>query len=412
MPASIDCQKAAEHLLPDGATIAAANRTGRAVAFNSQGLQLSSRNGASQVRIHGYLQADGRLFTANLEGQQRNVLLFRRVRPLIEGTLANHIDFRFMPDFGEGNTVIQEAYAEMAIAPGAMLRIGKFKTPIGLEVLRSDRDLTFAERSLTSDLIPIRDLGAQLELSFLRNKAICQLGYFSGAPDGANANFEWRGDGEGVARFFLQPFNAASSPPAHDLGAGIALSQGHKQNALPGIKTIGQSTFFQFAPGVLAGGTRRHISPQAYYFFRSFGLLAEYTVSAQDMTAPSAHRPLANHGWEISSSLVLTGERNSYDGVQPAHSFEPAAGLRHFGAWEIAVRHSAVDIDPHAFPDFASPALSAQRASESSVGLNWYINRHTKLVTDFEYTIFRMHADGFAPLPTERVTMTRLQFAL
>ncbi len=411
LPASIDCQRAMEHLVSAGATIADANETRSALTLNAQGLTLSNDDGSTQLRVHGYLQADGRFFAANLQGEQHNTLLFRRVRPLVEGTLANRFEFRFMPDFGEGNTVIQEAYAETAIGPFARLRIGKFKTPIGLEVLRSDRDLTFAERSLASDLVPIRDLGALIEASFLQRAATLEFGYFSSALDGANANFEWRGDGEGVARAFLQPFLGSSSP-IQNLGAGFSYSQGHRQNSLASLKTIGQATFFQFAPAAYADGPRRHLSPQGFYFFKSFGSMGEYIVSDQTVAVDSMRRLLSNRSWQVSASLVLTGERNSYEGIQPAHPFEPGAGLRHLGAWEIAFRHGAVRVDPKAFPNFASPLASAERASESAVGLNWYMNRYTKIVADYEYTAFRMHG-GSIPTPSpERVAMTRIQFAL
>ena len=406
MPASIDCQRAAEDLPFPGTMVTETNSSAKAIALDSRGLTLSTPDTSSQVRVHGYLQADGRFFDTNLQGGQSSVLLFRRVRPLVEGTFANRFDFRLMPDFGEGNTVIQEAYAETQIGPTAGLRIGKFKSPIGLEVLRSDRDLTFPERSLASDLVPIRDLGAELDFSLFRSTATCELGYFSSALDGENANFEWRGDGEGVARFFFQPLAAAGS---QSLGAGIAYSEGHRQNSLSDMKTVGQAAFFQFNPSVFADGPRRHVSPQGYYFYKSLGLMAEYVISDQAVAANSTHRSLSNRGWEISSSLILTGEKNSYEGVQPAHSFEPAAGPRHFGAWEIAFRHSAVRVDPNSFPHFASPVASAQRASESAVEVNWYINRHTKILADYEYTAFRMYADAVPRLSPERVVIPRIQ---
>ena len=80
-----------------------------------------------------------------------------------------------MPDFGQNNPQIQEAFLELKTVKFAKLRVGKFKEPIGLEVLRSDRELTFAERSLASDLVPLRYIGAQLSGSVLSNSdLICR----------------------------------------------------------------------------------------------------------------------------------------------------------------------------------------------------------------------------------------------
>ena len=126
------------------------------VTFRRDGLWFSTSDDATQLHVHGYIQADDRMFSANTHGEELDAFLFRRIRPLFEGTLFNAVDFRFMPDFGQNNPQIQEAFLELKTYKFAKLRAGKFKEPIGLEVLRSDRDLTFAERSLASDLVPLR----------------------------------------------------------------------------------------------------------------------------------------------------------------------------------------------------------------------------------------------------------------
>jgi phosphate-selective porin OprO/OprP len=89
-----------------------------------------------------------------------------------------------MPDFGQNNSQIQDAYIELNILRAAKPRVGKFKTPIGLEVLKSDRELVFAERSMASDLVPLRELGAQIAGSILSDTATYAVGYFNGALDG------------------------------------------------------------------------------------------------------------------------------------------------------------------------------------------------------------------------------------
>lgn len=110
--------------------------------------------------------------------------------------------------------MIQEIYFNIKLIPFAELRAGKFKTPLGLEVLRSDRELSFAERSLASDLASLRDLGIQARSSFLHNAISYDLGFFSGTGDGTNAKFEWKGTHEEVARIMLRPFAEHSTPAA------------------------------------------------------------------------------------------------------------------------------------------------------------------------------------------------------
>lgn len=408
---SIDCQQALDNLSPPGVTNPAEESTWRPVSFGSDGLTISNKNGTSKIRFHGYVEGDGHLFTTNLKHEQHNVFVFRRVRPLVDGRLANVLDFHFMPDFGAGNTVIPEVFVQMQPLPATSLSVGKFKTPVGLEVLRSDRDLTFVERSMASDLIPVRDLGAQLEGSFFQHAITYELGYFSGSADGIDANFEWRGTNAGVVRAFFHPFAPTDYKALQRLGLGIAASDGHRHGVLPTFKTIGQQTFFRYAYGTIADGQQKRVSPQAYYYFRSIEFLGEYVASGQTVAAGATRRYLSNHGWGISGSFVLTGERNSYEGIQPAHAFEPFVGLKHMGAWQIAFRRSAVEVDAAAFPQYALPSQSARHAGESAVGLNWYINRYTKIMADYEYTTFQMAGSSIPRLCPERVTMVRLQFS-
>ena len=42
-----------------------------------------------------------------------------RVRPILEGTLGGIYDFKFTPDFGQGRTVIQDAYVTARFKPGS-----------------------------------------------------------------------------------------------------------------------------------------------------------------------------------------------------------------------------------------------------------------------------------------------------
>jgi phosphate-selective porin OprO and OprP len=377
--------------------------------FSREGLWIAKKDNPTVVRVHGYLQGDGRFFVTNLNDRAYDRLLFRRVRPLVEGKLANFLDFRFMPDFGEGNRVIQEVYVENGSIPFARLRAGKFKTPIGLEVLRSDRELTFAERSLASDLVPLRDLGIQADGSILHGGVRYEFGFFSGTGDGTNAKFQWRGTHEEVGRVMVKPFAEYSAAAMKQLGIGIAASDGHNHGALPSFKSVGQQTFFIYSAQTVSIGRHRRIAPQAYYFYGPLGVLAEYTISSQNVSAGSQHRPLSNTGWQVAGSFALTGEKNSYDGFHPAHNLEFSHGTHHWGAWEFVARHSELTIDPRAFQQFAAITKSSSGAHESAAGISWYLNRMVKLLSDYEYTTFPASGENTAHLPIERVMMTRLQ---
>ena len=191
------------------------------VSFRRDGFWLSTEEGHTHLQVHGYTQAGDRWFLANTHGEPLDTFLFRRIRPLFEGTLLNNVDFRFMPDFGQNNPQIQEAFLELKTLPFAKLRVGKFKEPIGLEVLRQDRDLTFPERSLASDLVPLRYIGAQLSGSVLSNSVTYAAGYFDGSSDGSNGVFtQWTRGNEAAARVFLHPFAKTGVDALRQFGIG------------------------------------------------------------------------------------------------------------------------------------------------------------------------------------------------
>jgi phosphate-selective porin OprO and OprP len=380
------------------------------VSARRDGLWLSTANEATLLHVHGYIQADDRMFTSSKNGEELDAFLFRRIRPLFEGTLFNAVDFRFMPDFGQGIQQIQEAFLEEKTFSFAKLRVGKFKEPIGLEVLRSDRELIFAERSLASDLLPLRYIGTQLSGSVLSDSIAYEGGFFQGSSDGSNGAFtQWTSSHEAVARLFLRPFAATPVNLLHQLGFGVAGSTGDQEGAIAGLKTVAQTTFFKYSSSADANGQHNRLSPQAYYYAGPFAVLGEYVISSQEVLNKNYTGRVKNQAWEATGSVMLTGEKNSYAGVRPRNASEHVTGWRRFGGVELAVRYSQLAIDGDAFPLFANVSTSARLAKEQGVGLNWYLNRYVKLVTDFEHTNFTMAPGNTTPLHAENVLMNRIQ---
>jgi len=382
------------------------------VSATTGGLIFSTPDGSTKLTVHGYIQGQNRMFDSNMNGENVDAFLFRKIRPLFEGTLFNAIDFRFMPDFGQNQPQIQEAYLELKTLPFAKVRVGKFKVPVGLEALRQDRELTFIERSSASDLVPLRYEGVQLSGSILSDSISYAGGYFNGSNDGANGVFtRWAQGNEGAGRLFLKPFVTTGVSLIQGFGIGVAGSSGSLRGTIPGLKTASQSTFFKYSSKVVADGTHTRIVPQAYYYAGPVGLMGEYVVSSQDVANKSVRGTLTNDAWQFTASVVVTGEKNSYEGIRPRNSFEHTKGFRRLGAVELAVRTSQVRIDKGAFPLFASPKTAPQQATEFGVGVNWLLNRFVKISNDFEHTRFTMATSSVSPLSAENVLMSQIQFA-
>ena len=383
-----------------------------AVSFRRDGLWFSTEDGSTHLQVHGYIQADNRWFLENTHGEPVDAFLFRKIRPLFEGTLFNNVDFRFMPDFGQNNPQIQEAYLELKTLPFAKLRVGKFKEPIGLEVLRQDRDLTFVERSLASDLLPLRTVGAQISGSVLSNSITYEGGYFNGSNDGTNGVFtQWASGNEGAARAFFHPFATTAIDAISHFGIGVAGSAGSQHGAIAGLKTIGQATWFKYSSTAVADGQHNRLAPQAYYYAGPFGFIGEYVISSQEVLNKGLTARIRNEAWQAQGSVLLTGEKNAYTGVRARNAFEPGRGFGHFGALELAFRYSQARIDDSAFPHFANIATAARFAAETGIGFNWYLTRYVKLQTEYEHTGFRMAPGNKTPLHSENLVLSQIQLS-
>src|SRR4029453_8640927 len=131
-------------------------------------------------------------------------------------------DFKFMPDFAQGRTVIQDAYVTARFKPYFQLTGGKFKAPIGLERLQSANDLRSVEAAYPTSLVTNRDIGLQLAGSVADDRFAYQVAFLNGGNDGRSAedfsDVEINDDKEWAARIFLQPFANSDSFALRGLG--------------------------------------------------------------------------------------------------------------------------------------------------------------------------------------------------
>lgn len=395
-----------------------AKTAGQATA-GRDGFTLKSADGAFQLKVRGYTQLDGRFYRGDDERPANDTFLLRRIRPNLEGTLFKIFDFRIMPDFAQGQTVLFDGYLEGRFSPAFRVRAGKFKPPVGLERLQSATDLFFVERAFPTSLVPSRDVGIQVSGDVAGGGVNYAVGYFNGVPDGGSGgDVDAEDDKDLAARLFFTPF-AKGGGTLKGLGLGIAASQGSTTGSvtatgLPGYRTPGQQTFFSYrtdgtpANTAFADGDRTRLSPQGYLYIGRFGLLAEHVQSSQEVRRGTVVEELENEAWQVAASWVLAGGEPSFRGVNPKTVFDPAANT--WGAFELVARISSLDVDDQAFPLFANPASAASEAQSVGLGFNWYLNRNLKVMLDYERTEF----DGGAASgdrEDENVLFSRFQIA-
>jgi phosphate-selective porin OprO/OprP len=293
----------------------------------AEGFALQSSNGDYRLQLRGYVQFDGRFFSSDAGLLATDTFLLRRVRPIFAGTVGRHFDFQIMPDFGVGTTVLQDAWLDVHYSPKLRVRVGKFKSPVGLERLQSATALTFVERAYPTALVPNRDVGVMLHGDLAGGVVAYAAAVLDGAPDGGSVDLDLN-DGKDVAgRLFLSPFKRGKSA-LKDLGFGIAGTTGQQTGPLPAYRSGGQVSLLTIVSGITADGTRNRLSPQLSFYSGRFGLTAEYAWSESwvKKTSTGTRAKFSGEAWQTTATFTLTGEKASWSGVRPREAFEPGKG--------------------------------------------------------------------------------------
>ncbi len=400
-------------LAADSAATAA--KTATKAQASKDGFNLKSADGAYSLSFRGYIQGDGRFYTSSEIPTNTDNLLIRRARPILEATVGRYFGFRLMPDFGGSTPAIFDAYWEGKFVPALTVRAGKFKPPIGLERLQSATDISFAERGFPTNLVPSRDIGLQVAGDISDGVFAYQVGVFNGVSDLANGGDDLSDAKDFAARVFVQPFKVGT---LRGLGVGVGASTGLERGTtastgLPQYRTPGQQVMFRYrtdaatpANNVYADGKRARLSPQAYFYSGSLGLLGEYAISRNDVTRNGVTARLDHTAWETTGSFFLTGEKAGFKSPAPKRPFDLKEGG--FGAVELVVRYGELTPDEASFPVYANPTQSVTKAKALGAGVNWHFTRAVKVAVNYEHTTFTAGAATGDREP-ENAVITRFQ---
>jgi len=391
------------------------------VSITDKGFTFASADNANSLKIRGLVQLDSRLFFGDGGGLANNGFVLRRARLIAEGTFAKSYSFQLVPEFGGSSVSILDANFSVAVDPSLSFKFGKFKSPVGLELLQSDSWTFFNERSIVTNLVPNRDLGVQASGEMLGGTLNYTVGVFGGAGDGGSTNnADFDNEKDVVARLFAAPFRNDAGSPVRGLSFGVSASVGREKTAAgrtAGYKTDGQQTFFAFNAATIADGQTWRVAPQLDYRNGSFGAIGEYVISAVNVRPSAAGQKteLRNQAWQVAAGYVLTGEDSSFTGVSPKANFDLSAGT--WGALELTARYANLKVDDAASPLYAAPASNADEATSSGLGLNWYLCKAVALKFDYYQTNFGFNAAAPATSATqilrqdEQVLISRFQLS-
>lgn len=293
-----------------------------------------------------------------------NDLLVRRARLGVDGSLDGDWDFKLEYDFAENDVSAKGVYLGRDLA-GGQVRIGHFKAPVGLNELTSSNDITFIERASSNMIAVGRRIGTGYS-RFGQHLGGQLMAY--GRPMGATAQ---QGDMQtGVAgRLVFTPVKTADqlihlglSAAHEDRGDQNTVSLSDRPEARPAGQRLINTGDLTDVEATTRGGL------EAAWRAGPFSMEAEYLQAELDRA--SSDNPTFD-GYHVQGSWVLTGESRAYGGG----SFGGVSPAGSAGAWELAARYSAADLN--------DAGVTGGEQHNTTLGLNWYATDQVRFMANY-----------------------------
>jgi phosphate-selective porin len=231
-----------------------------------------------------------------------------KVRPYILGTVYKPwLKYKFEFEIGPfstnstsnvNNARVTDAYVELAKFPAAVLRIGQYKVPFGMQELTPDTKQEFVDRSITnSKFAPSRDIGLMLLGQAWEKKFGYQVGIFNGS--GQNNPQEDQKEMY-AARVWIDPlgeyklFESANDASDHNiLHIGLGYRGGE---VMRGTATAG---VFEDADNESAA------SLEVAWRWKRLWAMGEYFVQTDEQANPAAGPDVDAQGWHAQFGVMV-----------------------------------------------------------------------------------------------------------
>lgn len=366
-------------------------------AFWKDGLRFETESGSFKLRVGGRLVTDWAFFDQDDDlkltvGDENDGGEFRAARLDLRGEIYDNIEFRTEYDFSgdDSDPDFKDVYAGIKGIPYlGNLRIGHFREPFGLEDLTNLSYIMFMERALPDLFAPNRNLGVMASNTLFDDRMTWAIGAFETTDNFPSDNDADEDQGYAItARLTGLPWYADEGK--RYLHLGLAYSHRNPDGATISYATRPEAHLANQYLNVnsnLINGFRLTDAradnidlwgTEAMFVYGPFSLQGEYMLSQVDTTFGG---DVDFDGWYLEGSYFLTGEYRGYEtkGAVPAR-VKPKSNFslgenRGWGAWELALRYSTVDLN--------DGIVRGGEESNWTLGLNWYLNPNTKFMLNY-----------------------------
>ena len=343
-------------------------------------------------KITGFMHIDAGWFNQDAVsldefGDIQDTRGFRRARLAPVGEVTEETLYNFEMDFAfPGRPSFMDVWVEQKEVPIVdNVRIGQFRQYFGMTELSSIRELTFLERPLPFAMTIMRQIGVGSRNAYWNENVTWGYSGFGFPSDQFGDVQGDRGYGAATRVTAVAWSNADDSRLLH-VGADYAIALpvdnvlryrstpefggtfvGTNGNvgAIPAFVDTGvmNASQTQLLNGELAGTFGPlHATSEARYAIVDLG-------NGEQVTFPGAY---------VETGYILTGEHRPYRrdvGTLGRIVPDCPVGKGGIGAWEAAARYSYLDLNPD--------GINGGRLSDATLGLNWYLNKYTKLQLNY-----------------------------
>ncbi|TAM39102.1 MAG: porin [Rhodanobacter sp.] len=364
---------------------AQASQAGSSIRWKSNGIGFSSPDGRNTMNLTGRIQYD----VSNTDGSNDDALNIhgtevRRLRLGVDGTFDEWLGYRMQFDIANNKVAVRYAYLNVATKVGGnelAIFAGNKKNDRGLDGTTSTNNLWFMEANTVSNaIIPAQGsygLGLSTALYGASHNWHASLSVTDGTMSQSSGQ---SGNPTYAVRAHWNPY-LTKTAMVH-LGAW-----GFHENFDRANQQVFDSVNIatHFAGVKVRGPQIPNADSSSGYGFEVAGFAGPVAVAGEYGRRIIQQRQGAGgsstdyDAWSASLSWFLTGETTPYSsktGVWGRPRIHSAVGDGGMGAFELVARYDKLDLNN-------SLLFVGGTGHGATLGLNWYLNEHSRLMFDW-----------------------------
>ncbi len=360
--------------------------------------KIATKDGKYSFQPFGRVHLDAVQFDDD-QFDHANHANFRRARIGFKGNLGENFKYKSEFDLAKEDTNFKEVTLTYTGLDHTDLKIGHQKPSFGMEQNTSSNYIMFLERSAATNAFT-RDEEIGFQVLAGSDAWSLQAGVFNDDAGESSA------DDEQVTYDVRGSANLAKLMDANtDHVVHVGLGYSHRDpssTARFSAKSSGDGN------RVIDTGNIGSIEDINVYGAELAGVFGPMTFQGEyfnaDVSRNAGNPDASFDGYHLQAAWMLTGEQRPYKGktgnfgrIKPKSDFDLKAGT--WGAWELLARYDVVDLND------ASAAITGGKTKNMTVGANWYLNKHARLMMN----IMQIDTDANAVVADDDPTVYSLR---